>query len=338
MVGSAANSSTAKTVFPWAAVILLAAVPLLFDGSYLRHLFIIAMIYAVVASSWDLSLGYGGLFNFAHLTFFGVGAYGSAILSKVVGLPPLFTVPAGGLVAILAAVVVFVPIQRLRGIYIILVTFAFTQLVSQIVISQAEITGGSIGMTFLPPIEIFGYNLARDGKFGYFYLALALLVASTVCLRRFVTSATGLALVALRDNEDYAVVRGVSRARTHLLTLVTSAAFTGIAGGLYATYLRTASPNVFGFDLLALVLSMLLVGGSGTLFGAVMAAFLLTFVSEAMAGLGAWRHLIISAMIVVVMLFYPGGLFAAVSALWDRLSRLAGANQPNEANTKGNVP
>ncbi len=218
------------------------------------------------------------------------------------------------------AAIVCLSVLRLKGIYVILVTFAFSQLLLHLVISQAEITGGSVGMVFLPSLKIGDYNFALDGKLGYYYLALALFIASTYFLRRVVKSPFGLSVMALRDNEDYALSRGISLAQQRMLTLTASVLFTGMAGGFFATYLRVASPQVFGFGILSLVLSMLLVGGTGSIWGPIVAAFILTFLSEAMADLGAWRHLIIAALIVLVLLFYPGGFIMALRVVRDKIS------------------
>lgn len=316
---SALRRLASPFALPLAGAALLAVLPLFVEAGFARHLIIIAMIYAIVASNWDLTLGYGGIFNFAHLAFFGIGAYAAAILAKTAGWPPLLAIPMGGLAAVLAAVLVSLPILRLRGIYVILVTFAFSQLAVQIIVSQAHITGGSLGMTFLPGIRIGDHDFVRDGRIGYYYLTLATLIASTALLHWFVRSRTGMALVALRDQEDYARARGVSIVRTRLVTLAVSALFTGVAGGLFAIYLRVAAPNVFGFEIMALALSMLLVGGAGTINGPIAAAFLLTFVAEALVGIGAWRHVLIAAMIVLVLLRFPGGLDAAFTHLRGKI-------------------
>jgi branched-chain amino acid transport system permease protein len=111
-----------------------------------------------------------------------------------------------------------------------------------------------------------------------------------------------------RDKGEYAVSRGISLARQRLLTLAASALFTGLAGGFYGGYLRNASTDVFGMDLTTLLLSMVLLGGRGTIYGPLLAAFVLTFVSEAMATLGAWRPILIGVLIILVLLAYPGGL------------------------------
>ncbi|MEQ9643239.1 MAG: branched-chain amino acid ABC transporter permease [Alphaproteobacteria bacterium] len=296
-------------------LLLLALVPFVATESYIRHLFIIAMVYAIVASNWDLSLGYGGIFNFAHLSFFGVGAYTSAILSKTLEITPWLSVPASAFTAMAAAALVCLPVLRLQGIYIILVTFAFAQLVLQLILSQSDITGGSRGMVLLPPLEIGDINFARDGKFGYYFVALGLLAVSTLTMRWLVRSAFGRGVIAMRDDPDYAAARGLSVARQRLMTMILSAAFTGVAGGFYATYLRVASTKVFEFGILSLVLSMLLVGGINTVYGPIVAAFALTFLTEFMVDLGPWRFLIIAALMVLVLLVYPGGLWSIFTSL-----------------------
>jgi branched-chain amino acid transport system permease protein len=259
------------------------------------------------------------MFNFAHLAFFGLGVYSYGILAKTYDVPPWLAIAAAGLVGVVAALVVSLPVLRLKGIYVILVTFAFGQLCLQLILSQSEISGGSQGMVLLPGLSLAEHNFARDQKFAYYYTALALLVGSTWYLRRLVRSRFGLSIVALRDNEDYAVSRGISLARQRLIAMAASALLTGIAGALYAAYLRVASIDVFGFGVLSLALSMLLLGGVGTVFGPVLGAFALTFAAEAMIDLGAWRFLIIAVLIVLVIRFYPGGLLSALQHLRDRL-------------------
>src|SRR5690606_34961493 len=116
------------------------------ESTYIRHLMIVAFIFAIVASSWDLTIGYGGIFNFAHIAFFGIGVYAYGILGGTLGISPWLSLAGSGVAAMVAAAVITLPVLRLKGIYVVLVTFAFSQLCLQIVLSQSEITGGSQGM------------------------------------------------------------------------------------------------------------------------------------------------------------------------------------------------
>lgn len=293
------------------AVAAALALPLVVQESYWRHLFIIAFIYAIVASNWDLSLGYAGVFNFGHIAFFGIGVYVTGLAAKLLGIDPWLAMALGGVAASAAGAVVALPVLRLKGIYVILVTFAFSQLVLQLVLSQSDITGGTQGLVRIPTISVFDYNFLRDYRLGYYYVALGLLAASTLFLRRLVGSDFGMSLRALRDNEDYALARGIPTGMQRLKVLVASAFFTGVAGGFYAVYLRVASPEVFGFSTVSLVLSMVLVGGIATIYGPIAAAIVLTLATESLAhlaGMNESRFMLVAALMLVVLLFFPRGL------------------------------
>ncbi len=289
-------------------LIALALLPLAVTSNYGRHILILSFVYAVVASNWDLSLGYGGIFNFGHLALFGLGVYAYALLTRYMGLDPWIALAASGVVASLAAAVVTVPILRLKGIYIVLITFGFSQFVMQVILSWSDVTGGMQGLVRVEALTLAGHNLLRDGKMGYFYIALAMLGLSTLLLRALIRSRVGLGIVAVRDNEEYAASRGVSLARHRFVTLAASALFTGIAGGFYAAYQRSASTDVFGMSLATTILSMVLLGGTSTTYGAIVASLILTVLAELLSDFGAWRPIIIAGLIIVTMLAVPTGL------------------------------
>lgn len=297
---------------------VLAVVPQVFTDAYIRHLFIIAFIYAIIASNWNLSLGHCGIFNFGHMTFFGIGVYTAAILTKTGGIDPWIAIPVGGLTAAISAVIMAAPVARLKGIYVVLVTFAVNQLMMQLILSQADLTGGAKGIVRLPFLAIGDYSFIRDYKLGYYYIALILLGLSTAFLIYIGNTAFGKSLKAVRDAEDYATARGISVARTRVSVLVLSAIFTGIAGGFYTIYLRVASPEVFGFGTMSLVLSMVLIGGINSILGPVIAALALTFASEAMAGIGGFedaRYIVIAVAMILVLRLAPGGLIQILERL-----------------------
>jgi ABC-type branched-subunit amino acid transport system permease subunit/pimeloyl-ACP methyl ester carboxylesterase len=299
---------------------VLLVLPLVIEASYLRHLMILAFVFGIVAASWDLSLGYGGLFNFAHVALFAVGIYTYAILTKTFGVNPWIAVLIAGPVTMALAALVALPVLRLDGIYVILVTIAFSQLVYQVIISQSSVTGGTSGIVTLPPLAIGDYKLTSDGRIGYYYVALGLTVAACAFLHGVIRSRLGRAIMALRDAKYAAVARGVPEGRTRVLTLAASGLFTGLAGGFYASYVRVASPDIFGLGSLTLVLSILLVGGIGTIWGPVCAAFAIVLLSEAMADLGPWRDILTAALIIVVMVLYPGGLWGVVQEVREALA------------------
>jgi branched-chain amino acid transport system permease protein len=152
------------------------------------------------------------------------------------------------------------------------VTFGFSRIVMLFIVSQSNLTGGTREMIRLPNLTWGSHNFIRDGRFGYYYLVLALLAFSVAALRSFVRSRSGLSLVALRDGEEYAISRGISLARQRLVDLVLSAAIAGFAGAFYGSYLRAASVEVFSTGFTSLILSAILPGGAGSIYGPVAAS------------------------------------------------------------------
>lgn len=304
-----------------AAVVLAVAVaaPLVLTGAVAQNLAILSILYAVVASNWDLTLGYAGVFNFAHVAFFGIGSYVAAISTLQFGVPVWWDLILSVVVVIVVGGIVSALALRLRGIYVALVTFALTQLCVALINSQKDITGGPVGLIGVPDLQIGSFAFGSDPR-AYFYAAECLLIASTVGLRWLVSSNFGLSLVALRDYENYAVSRGIPARRQRVIAIVVSAIPTSLAGGLYAHYLIVASPDVFSFSLTTLLLSMVLVGGAGTIYGPALAAIVLTVCTEQLNQLGNFRYMIVAALIVLTLRFLPGGVWSLFGrwAMWRR--------------------
>jgi branched-chain amino acid transport system permease protein len=302
--------------------IALLALPLVAKDSYIRHLFILTFLFATVVASWDLTLGFAGIFNFGHIAFFGIGIYTLGILTTKFGVDPWLALPAAGVFAAAAALLVAAPVLRLRGIYVVLVTFAFSQLCLQLVLSQSNFTGGAGGLVLIPALKIGDFNFGRDGGLGYYFAGLIGCAATVFILLAVVNSRLGKAAQAIRDNPEYAVARGVDQGRTRLIMLVISAVPCGLAGALYCLYFRIAAPEAFGFGNSTFILSMLLVGGVGTMLGPVAAAFGIVFLSEYLErfpNLEAAKHMALAVIIILVLRFFPGGLAQAFELLARRI-------------------
>lgn len=305
------------------AIGVLLLLPLvLVDASYPRHIFVLCLLFAVLASNWDLTLGYAGIFNFAQLAIFAIGAYTSAILSISFGQSPWIGLPAGAIVGGTAALLAFIPSIRLRGLYVSLTTFAFSQVVFWLVLSQYELTGGAQGRTGIPSYSIGDYDFREGGEIGFSYLAVGLFLASTIFLRRIVTSDLGRSFVALRDDEDYAVSRGISVVRQHGLAFILSAVFTGATGAVYAHYIGAVAVDIFSFGYVSLLLSMVWLGGVGTIYGPIVGAILLTVGNEVLAGLGPWRFVLVAVLTVATLRFLPGGIWGTLKSIRGRRSRI----------------
>ena len=299
------------TIGIWVFItIALAAIPQVIDFPYLRFLIVLALLYAILASSWDLTLGYGGIFNFAHISFFALGAYTTGILTVRLDVSPWIGILMSAPVAVIASIIAYVPTIRLRGIYVALVTFVFAQLVLRLILGLSNVTGGGDGLVGLPSPSIGDYNFAQDGRIAYYYLTLALFLGSTLFLKSVVNSKIGLSIVAVRDFENLAASRGISGFRQRLMAFMMSAVFTGLAGAVFGHFIGVVSPELLSFTYVSLLLSMILLGGIGTIYGPILGAVIMTFISEPLAQLGYWRFVIIGALIVLVLRFLPGGILS----------------------------
>jgi branched-chain amino acid transport system permease protein len=290
------------------AVLVVALLPLVVSSSYYLFVVSIGVIYAVIASNWDLTLGFAGIFNLAHTAFFALGAYAAGIVTTTWSLSPWLGLPCGAATAAVAALVVYLPTARLRGINTALVTFLFSQLALHLVLSESKYTGGSYGIVGIPPLTIGGYSFISGRQLGYYYTALIVFVVSTVFLRSVVRSNYGLSIMALRDFEQLAKSRGISPARQQMLAFLLSSIFTGLAGALYAIYIGVVSPELFGFGFISLFLSMVLVGGIGTIYGPIVGAALITAVSQPLQQYGPWEFVVIALIIIGTMWLVPAGI------------------------------
>lgn len=325
-LGTAAGSLlTRRTLVLALAAVALLALPLVLTDSYSRNLAILVLVYAVVASSWDVTVGTAGIFNMGHVAFFGLGAYASGIAANELGVSPWLGLLIGTVVAVIASVIAFLPAIRLRGIYVSLVTFAFAQLAVHLVLSQSKYTGGHSGLAGLPTFELFGINLNGNARLGAYYLIAIIFVASLLLLRAYLRSRYGLALLALKDYEEYAMSRGVPVVRYRLGSFMVSAAVAGLVGSFYAHYLGVVSVEVFSFSLMSLMLTLILVGGMGTLYGPIVGSVLVTIGYELLFDLGVWRFVVMAALIIVTTRFLPEGMWPWIERLWRRPSASSSA-------------
>lgn len=300
-------------------IIVLILFPLIIRNDYYQHILTLIMIYAIVASSWDLTFGYLGIFNFGHVGIFASGAYIAGILSKSYGVSPLISIIIASLFTVIIGIIIALPMLRVKGIYVALIAFGFTRLLYFFVLSQRNLTGGSSGLTFIPPIRFGNYSFAQNNKIAYYFLALFLLIISILFLTRLVKSNFGLSLIALKDYEEYAVSRGVNFGYQLILAFAASALFTGAAGATMAFYLTSLSPEMFGFGPVLTVLAMILVGGCGTIYGSIIGALVFIIISEFLVQIGPWRGVIIGSLIIFVIHFYPNGLWPSVLKFYKKL-------------------
>jgi branched-chain amino acid transport system permease protein len=282
----------------------------------------------VVASYWNLLNGYAGILSLGNLGFFALGAYISAVMAKELGISPWLTIWVGATATMLIVTVLLgLPVLRLRGIYIALLTLVFADALPSIISILRDWTGGGIGLLgipeFLPDLQ----------KWQAYYITLVFCIVAMTVLYRIVKGTTGMVFVALRDSEDFAGALGVSRFREGLKVFAISAFVTGLAGGFFAHTLGQISPGMLGIDQFLLVVAMWLIGGAGTFLGPILGAVVVTFGSEYLRVAGSLRLGVLGGLIVLTVLFFPGGIMQLVDRVIAAVSkrvRRPGRGQPGE--------
>lgn len=303
-----------------AAVVLgtLALPPLLNDAQLSIYVFIGLATMVVVGLS--LLMGFAGQVSLGQASFYAIGAYAAAILSRD-GLPTVLGLAAAPLAAAAVAGVIGIPLLRLRGHYLAFAMLAF-QLIVLVVIGEAKsVTGGDIGFYSIPPLNLFGLEL--DTNLQYAYLAWLLTAGVLLVAANIVRSRPGRALRALATSEAAAAACGVPVGLYKLQVFALSAAFAGLAGGIYAFFLGFIAPASFPVLLSIQFLVMAAVGGLGTIWGSLVGAAAITLLVQLLEFAGGqpgmpshapavFSYGVYALVLVLVMLFLPQGLLPAL--------------------------
>jgi branched-chain amino acid transport system permease protein len=287
---------------------------------YHLHTLIMAGIFAVLALSLNLLLGYTGQLSLGHAAFFGIGAYATGLLtvklewSAWIGLLAAIVLPA------VAGYVIGRLALKLRGAYFVLLTISFAGCVSLVSVNWMDLTNGPLGLPGVPPLEIALPGLpalSLRTKSAFYYVVLAAVALSYLVCLALINSRVGRALVALRENETLAASVGIDGTHYLVLAAVVSAAMAGFGGGLYAHYTRFVSPEVFLFTYTVTMVIMVVAGGKGTLAGPIVGAVLFTVLPEALRAATSWQWqmLLYGILLVGVLFFMPEGIVPALRGL-----------------------
>lgn len=296
-----------RTVILGLILVFLLVYPLLGASSYMRHLFILFFIWAIVAANWNLLMGYAGINSLGNIGFLAIGGYVSGILAKSFDLSPWVTIPIGGLVTcLLVTVFLGLPALRLSGIYIALLTLIFSDSLPSILTQTRDITGGAMGLHEIPPF------FPGMDKTGAYYVCLGFFLLILYIVHRVINSSTGLAFVALRDSENFAYCLGVNKFRERLKVFAIASFLTGIAGGVYVHALGDISPTTLGIEPFLLAIAMIELGGVGTFPGPILGTAVIVFGGEFLRLAGTLRLTLLGALICITILFYPGGVMQLV--------------------------
>lgn len=323
---------------------VLLPLPLLLRGDpYTMHVIIMALIWGGLAISWDLMMGYAGIFTFGQFSFFVFGGYATAMLTVYLGISPWLGIFVGGLVASLVGLGLGVICLKLKGDYVALVTFAFHMILVPLIRSGSEFgipTGGPIGIIGIPPLSVGGYIFPAIDKVPWYYTAVGLAFLVVFATYKLIHSSFGRAFVSLRDAPNFSQSIGINAYKYKLIVFVVAAFLTGIMGAFYAHYAGIMSPKILGLDIFLIVMVMLVIGGMGRFPGAMIGAFIVTFLSEFSRPLGVYRLIMFGAIVIVSVVLMPEGVMKFVDMVSPRAARFMEAKLARfkRLRTKGPAP
>lgn len=312
----------------WRALILVALIALLIPwlikdsstGRFMLHLAVLFLGWGVVAESWNLILGVGGIFSFAQLALFAIGGLTAGVLTMQLGWSPWISIWFAPIAATIAALIIGLPSLRLRGPYVVLLTLAFGELLKNFATQGPKwIAGGGRGLMNVPKfgfVEMWGN---ANGQMAYYYVALVLFAVASFVIWRIFNSPIGMSFRALRDSETYATSRGVNPFRFRLLLFALSAFFTGLVGGFMIFYNGAQAPSTLSFDWTITLLAMVVLGGWGTFWGPILGAAVLIVLPELLREVSNYRNLVLGLSLALIAVFAPEGLFPLFSSWFKKL-------------------
>jgi branched-chain amino acid transport system permease protein len=287
--------------------------PFVLNG-YGLYILTLTGVFALVALGLNLLTGYAGQISLCHAAFFGVGAYATAILTQKAGFPYLLSIFVGGLLTAAVGAVVAVPAMRLKSLYLAIATLGFGVVLQKIIFEWRSLTNGGGGLALNPP-AIAGYQLDAT---GLYYLTLALVMLGLWGAWNISSGRTGRALMIIKESEIAAGALGIPAARYKVIAFALSAFYAAVAGGLFAYLVRYIHPENFSVGLSIAFLSMVVIGGLGTIGGSIVGAAFYVIVPELLRGIKDAPGLVFGLLLVIVMVLMPQGLWGLARRLGRR--------------------
>jgi branched-chain amino acid transport system permease protein len=254
-------SLTIALILPW-------LISQMNGGRFFLHLIIIFFGWGILVQCWNLIMGVSGIYSFGQVALFAVGGWTTAVLATHYGWSPWVSIWLAPIAGVIAAIIIGLPTLRLRGIYVVLLTLAFHELLRNFTTTGPKIiSGGGYGLKTVPKLGFETWFGGGYDRILYYYVGLIFFVITTYAIWRILHSPIGMAFRALRDSETYAISRGVDPFRFKLFLFGFSAFFTGLAGGFLTHYQGAISPSLFNFGILINLLAMIVLGESWYSFG-----------------------------------------------------------------------
>ena len=290
---------------------IIALLPLALPNNYYYDVAVRIGMNATMVVGLNLLIGYAGQISLGHAGFFGLGAYASALLTSRYGWPPIAAMLAGMAGVGLIAFVVARPILRLRGHYLAMATLGLGIIIYMVLVNESAWTGGNDGMT-VPGFSLLGVTVANE-RAWYWVTGAALLVAITLA-NNIVDSPVGRALRALHGSEVAAQVAGIDTARYKVKVFVVSAVFASAVGSMMAHYIGFITPQVSSFFHSIELVTMVVVGGMASTYGAVVGAVILTMLPQLLSSFEGYEMIVFGLILMGTVIFLPRGLLPTIAA------------------------
>lgn len=306
---------------------LLALLPLVITNSYYQYIIILCMVWAGVASSWNLIAGYAGIFSLGHQAFFGFGAYVSAVVSIRLGITPWLSMFIGALAAAIVGAVISIPSLKLtKGPYISIATLAMAEMCRILIVNAVDLTRGQSGLWGIPYYSpVFGLRFDTASRIPSYYLALILLVFTVAICMLIVRAPLGKSFQAIKDSQDAAESLGINVRFNKVLVFMIGAFLAGLMGSYYAHTLVMITPDSVMSGTIGLqIISYSLVGGMGSIGGPVIGAFFIVFFLELMKFLDKYRLIIYAIIVIMCVLFMPNGVYGLLHGLYEKRVKKSG--------------
>jgi len=288
-------------------------------SAYLAHFLVMVGIYAILALSLNLLIGYSGIFSLAHAAIYGIGAYASALAALKLGLGFWGGMMVAASVGAFASALVAIPSLRVAGDYYVVASFGLQVVVLAVFMNWTDLTNGHAGLPGIPRPNLFGRVI--DQPFEYVFLAAAFAVLTWAICRRLIQSAFGRVLQAIRDDEIAAQAMGKNVVLVKIVVACISSALGAMAGSLYAHYITYINPSSFSLHESIFIATLVILGGSERLAGPVVGAFVLLAIPELLKFLAIpdtvaapMRQIIYGALLIVFMLVRPEGILGRARA------------------------
>ena len=301
---------------------LLLFIPVFFKNPYYLSVLVFVGIYSITTMGLNLLMGYAGQISLGHGAFFGIGAYTSGILTVQYHLPAGVAFLCALFLSGAIAYIIGVPSLRLKGHYLAMATLAFGEIVNIVLNAAVNLTGGPSGFGEIPRIRIGSFAL--DSEIKYFYFVWGIFVIFFILTKNIIDSRVGRALRSIHGSEVAATAMGVNVSRLKIQVFILSALVASVSGSLYAHFVTFISPTTCNIMFSILLVMMVVVGGMANVWGCVLGAALLTFLPEYLRVFEDYDVMVYGFILLLIVMFLPGGLIKGLELLCDSLKRTYG--------------